>query len=110
MVARLWVRRDSGLRALWAARGRARWGRSVSSLGGALASPAAPYLCACGSAQQNLVEGTTGCILAPGTLGAQAHRSSQVPIRLAACPKLEVLGLIEVEHMCSSMPGSTAAL
>ena len=26
MVARLWVRRDSGLRALWAARGRARWG------------------------------------------------------------------------------------
>ena len=37
-------------------------------------------------------------------------RSSQVPLRLAACPKLEVLGLIEIERMHSSMPGLTAAL
>ena len=36
--------------------------------------------------------------------------SSQVPLRQAARPKLEALGLIDVERMCSSMPGSMAAL
>ena len=48
--------------------------------------------------------------LAPGMLGTQTHRSSQVPLRLAECPKLEVLDLIKVERMYFSMPGSTAAI